>query len=128
MTSSERTALQTSAVSAVEAAACRDEDEATQLRRENEALKRTLAEAWEQQTAISQVLRVISESPTDVAPVLEVILDCATRLVQPELLSIFRYDGRLIHIAAKRNWPPEMTEEAGALFPMPADERSIVGR
>ena len=42
-----------------------------------------LTEALEYQTAISQVLRVISESPTDVAPVLEVILDCATRLVQP---------------------------------------------
>ena len=42
-----------------------------------------LTEALEYQTAISQVLRVISESPTDVAPVLEVILDCATRLLQP---------------------------------------------
>ncbi|HEV8259958.1 MAG TPA: GAF domain-containing protein, partial [Burkholderiales bacterium] len=87
-----------------------------------------LSEALEYQTAISQVLRVISQSPTDVTPVLEVILDCATRLVQPQLASIFRYDGRLIHMAAKRNWTPEMTEEASALFPMPADERSIAGR
>jgi GAF domain-containing protein/CheY-like chemotaxis protein len=87
-----------------------------------------LAEALEYQTAISQVLRVISESPTDVAPVLDIILDCATRLVQPQLASIFRYDGRLIHMAANRNWTPEMTEEASAVFPMPADERSIAGR
>ena len=87
-----------------------------------------LTEALEYQTAISEVLRVISESPTDVAPVLEVILDCATRLVQPQLASIFRYDGRLIHVAATRNWTPEATEQARALFPMPADERSIAGR
>jgi GAF domain-containing protein/DNA-binding response OmpR family regulator len=87
-----------------------------------------LTEALDYQTAISQVLRVISESPTDVAPVLEVILDCTTRLVQPHTAVIFRYDGRLIHVAAQRNWMPEAIEQARLLFPMPADERSIVGR
>ncbi|HKQ26311.1 MAG TPA: GAF domain-containing protein [Burkholderiales bacterium] len=87
-----------------------------------------LTEALEYQTAISEVLRVISESPTDVAPVLEVILDCATRLLQPQSAGIFRYDGRLIHVAATRKWMPEATEQARALFPMPADERSIAGR
>jgi GAF domain-containing protein/CheY-like chemotaxis protein len=87
-----------------------------------------LTEALDYQTAISQVLRVISESPTDVAPVLEVILDCTTRLVQPQTAVIFRYDGRLIHVAAQRNWTPEAIEQASLLFPMPADERSIVGR
>jgi GAF domain-containing protein/DNA-binding response OmpR family regulator len=87
-----------------------------------------LSEALEYQTAISQVLRVISESPTDVAPVLEVILDCAARLFQPQILGIFRYDGRLIHVAATRNLTSEVTEQVGALFPMPADERSVTGR
>jgi GAF domain-containing protein/DNA-binding response OmpR family regulator len=87
-----------------------------------------LTEALEYQTAISQVLRVISESPTDVAPVLEVILDCATRLVQPQTAAIFRYDGRLLHVATTRNWTSEATEQARALFPMPADERSLAGR
>ena len=56
-----------------------------------------LTEALEYQTAISEVLRVISESPTDVAPVFEVILDSATRLFQPHAAAIFRYDGRLVH-------------------------------
>ena len=87
-----------------------------------------LTEALEYQTAISEVLRVISDSPTDVAPVLEVILDCATRLFQPQTVGIFRYDGRLIHVAATRNWTPEVTEQARTLFPMPPDERSITGR
>jgi GAF domain-containing protein/DNA-binding response OmpR family regulator len=87
-----------------------------------------LTEALEYQTAISEVLRVISESPTDVAPVLEVIMDCATRLVQPQTAAILRYDGRLIHMATTRNWASNATEEASAMFPMPADERSIAGR
>ena len=76
-----------------------------------------LTEALEYQTAISQVLRVISESPTDVAPVLEVILDCATRLLQPHGVSIFRYDGRLIHVAANRNLRPEVAKQAARPVP-----------
>jgi GAF domain-containing protein/DNA-binding response OmpR family regulator len=87
-----------------------------------------LTEALEYQTAISQVLRVISESPTDVAPVLEVILDCATRLFQPQMAAIFRYDGRAIHMAATRNWTPEAIKQARALYPIPADEHSMAGR
>ena len=55
MTSSERTDLPTSAVSAAEAAVRRDEDETTQLRRENETLKLSLAQAEEQQSAISSL-------------------------------------------------------------------------
>jgi GAF domain-containing protein/CheY-like chemotaxis protein len=87
-----------------------------------------LSEALEYQTAISQVLRVISESPTDVSPVLDVILDCATRLLQPQTAGIFRYDGRLIHVGASRNWTPEVTEQARSLFPTPADEGTVTGR
>ena len=87
-----------------------------------------LSESLEYQTAISEVLRVISESPTDVAPVLEVILDCAMRLFQPHASAIYRYDGRLIHEAAHGIWTPEATEQARALYPMPADERSTAGR
>ncbi len=87
-----------------------------------------LTEALEYQTAISQVLRVISESPTDVAPVLEVILDCAMRLFQPQTVGIFRYDGRLLHVDANRGWTPEVVEQASVVYPMLPDERSLAGR
>src|SRR6185295_9972324 len=64
-----------------------------------------LTEALEYQTAISQVLRVISESPTDVAPVFESILESATRLFGDPLATVFRFDGKLVHLVATRNWP-----------------------
>jgi signal transduction histidine kinase/CheY-like chemotaxis protein len=98
------------------------------LQRELDERTAELTEALAYQTAISQVLRVISESPSDVAPVLEVILDCAMRLLQPQMAAVFRYDGGLIHLATNRNWSSEATEQARTLFPMPADERSLAGR
>jgi hypothetical protein len=44
-------------------------------------LQRSLTQALEQQTATSEILRVISSSPTDVPPVFETILDSAKRLL-----------------------------------------------
>ncbi len=87
-----------------------------------------LTESLDYQTAISDVLRVISESPTDVAPVFEAIMDSAMRLFQPQTMAIFRYDGRLIHLVASRNWSPEATRRAQSLYPMPADGHSLAGR
>ncbi len=87
-----------------------------------------LGESLETQTAISQVLRVISESPTDVAPVFEAIMDSGMRLFQSQLMAVFRYDGRLIHIAAHRNWSAEALAQAQTLYPMPVDENTLAGQ
>ena len=87
-----------------------------------------LSESLEYQTAISEVLRVISESPTDVAPVFEVIMDCGMRLFQPKNMAIMRTDGRSIHVAATRNWSPEAIAQAAQVYPLPVDERSLAGR
>ena len=87
-----------------------------------------LTESLEYQTAISAVLRVISESPTDVAPVFEAILDSATRLFGSPTSAVFRYDGRLVHLAATRNWTAEAIEAGRALWPAPPNPQLMSGR
>ncbi|MGC1093258.1 MAG: GAF domain-containing protein [Pseudolabrys sp.] len=59
-------------------------------------LTRELKEAVEQQAATSEVLKVISSSPTDLAPVFEAILANATRLCEGHLAALWRYDGKLL--------------------------------
>ncbi|MDM0026722.1 GAF domain-containing hybrid sensor histidine kinase/response regulator [Variovorax saccharolyticus] len=87
-----------------------------------------LTESLEYQTAVSDVLRVISESPTDVTPVFEAILDCTMWLFEGPTAAIFSFDGRRVHLAATRNWSADALEAARALWPAPPDPRQMNGR
>ena len=64
----------------------------------NELRQRTgdLSEALEQQTATSEILRVISGSPTDVRPIFDAIVRSASRLCGGEYAIVTRYDGELL--------------------------------
>jgi GAF domain-containing protein len=84
--------------------------ENTRLFNEVEAKTRDLSEALEQQTATSEVLAVISRSPSDLNPVLEAISDTAARLCGSEQTMFFRYDGAVFRILASWNFPPEVHE------------------
>jgi signal transduction histidine kinase len=99
-----------------------------QLERKVELRTAELSEALAFQTAISGVLRVISESPNDVQPVFEAILDSAIRLLGSSTASVLRYDGRLLHRVAQRNWSPLAIEDAGRYYPGPPDPHMLSGR
>ncbi|MFZ3251582.1 MAG: GAF domain-containing protein, partial [Pseudolabrys sp.] len=66
-------------------------------------LEHRLDEALEQQAAMSEILGVISNSPTDLAPVFNAILANATRLCEGNLAALWRYDGKFLIGAAQHN-------------------------
>jgi GAF domain-containing protein len=71
---------------------------------------RELSESLEQQTATSEVLRVISSSPGDLQPVFATMLENAVRICDAKFGNIQRWDGELLHHVAAHNTPPAFAE------------------
>jgi hypothetical protein len=89
---------------------------------------RDLAEAHEQQMATSEILRVISSSPTDVLPTCEAIATAATRLWAAQDSGVVRFDGALMHLIANDGFTAEEREILRAQFPRLADRGMVTGR
>jgi GAF domain-containing protein len=68
----------------------------------NELRQRTadLGESLEQQTATSEVLKVISSSPTDVQPVFDAIARSAARLCEAFDVVVYSVDGNVLRLVA----------------------------
>jgi GAF domain-containing protein len=69
-----------------------------------------LTEALEQQTATSEVLQVISGSPSDLKPVFATMLEKAVRICDATFGNIYRWDGEALHLVATQNTPPAFAE------------------
>jgi two-component system, NtrC family, sensor kinase len=95
---------------------------------EAQARTRDLSESLEQQTATSEVLRVISSSPTDVQPTFEAIAESARRLCDAANAMVFRFDGEFIHLAAYDNLEPEQLAAIRSVFPIRPGRESITAR
>ena len=78
----------------------------------NELRQRTddLSESLEQQTATSEVLKVISSSASDLQPVFDTMAENVVRLCEAERAYIFRFDGELLRAVATYNVGPENRE------------------
>jgi len=68
-------------------------------------LTHELREALEQQSATSEVLRVISGYPGDPQPVFQAMLKSAVRLCDAEFGNIYRWDGEVLRLVATQNAP-----------------------
>ena len=78
----------------------------TDLQKQLDGRTRDLEEALQRETATSEVLRVISSSPSDLKPVFETILANATRLCGAKFGMVNLSDGDILRIAAVYNVPP----------------------
>ena len=84
------------------------------LRKENAALRRELAEALERQTATSEVLQVISSTPGDLEPVFQSLLENATRVCGAKFGSMLMLEGDVARQVALYNVPPAYADMYGA--------------
>jgi len=95
---------------------------------EVQAQKRELSEALEHQTATSEVLNVITRSPTDAQPVFGAIVESAARLCEAVFSGVFLYDGDLLHVTATNNFTPELLNRLSQMYPKRPDRSVLAGR
>src|SRR5262249_23342163 len=85
-------------------------------------------EALEQQTATSEILRVISSSPTDVQPVFDTIVQSAVQLSRARFGLVYRFDGTLLHLVAHHGLTPEVLGSLQQAYPMRPTRAYVSGR
>jgi PAS domain S-box-containing protein len=76
-------------------------------------------EALEQQTATSDILRVISGSPTDVQPVFEEIVQSGVKLFEGAAVAVARPENGQVRLMAIAERDPEQARKWRARFPFP---------
>ena len=84
---------------------------------ENVRLFNETQEALARQTATSDVLQVISESPTDVQPVFDIIAERAAALTQSRFGLVIRVEGDALNLASMHGSDPAAVALARQAWP-----------
>jgi signal transduction histidine kinase len=95
---------------------------------EVQARTRALTEALEHHTATSEILNVISRSPTNAQPVFDAIVESAARLCECLFSVVWLYDGDHIHHVASNNSTPEVIKRILQTYPKRPDRSTVGGR
>jgi GAF domain-containing protein/HAMP domain-containing protein len=93
------------------------------LERKVDERTRELKNSLEQQTAISEILRVISNSPTDVQPVLQAVAERAAHLCDAPFARVMVIDGEMLRPMAVYSVEPGFSGN-----PVPIRRTSVTGR
>jgi GAF domain-containing protein/CheY-like chemotaxis protein len=104
--------------------------ENVRLFNEIQTRNREISEALEQQTATSEILRVIARSPTDIQPVLDVIAHNARKLCDANQSAVYRKDGQMVYEMAVSDLSADMLEATQELsresYPAPLERNSTL--
>jgi GAF domain-containing protein len=93
-----------------------------------ETRNRDVTDALAQQTATSDILRIISGSPTDVQPVFDIIAERAVKLCGADVGIVSRVEGDLIRLAAVFGVTEEGVSAIGRAFPMRRSAQTVSSR
>ena len=91
-------------------------------------LEKRLAESLEQQTATSEVLKVISRSPFDLQSVLETPIENATKLCDASYGHLSRFDGAVFRVGAFYGTSPEYRDYWQRMGELHPGRGSVLGR
>ena len=89
---------------------------------ENTRLLNELRQSLEQQTATSEVLKVISSSPSDLRPVFQSMLENSVRICEAKFGQMFLCEGDKVRAVAQLDVPAALVQEderRGAFQPSP---------
>jgi hypothetical protein len=98
------------------------------LRRELDERTAERDEALAQQLATSEILGLISRSPTDTQPVFEAIVARAAALCEAEFSAVARLEDGLLHLVAVHSMSPDEMAVFHSLFPRPPARNFTMGR
>ena len=97
------------------------QEQVSALTRELAKAQKRLAEALEQQTATSEILRVIRSSPSNVQPVFDAVAESAARLCDSFDSNVWRREGDRLILVAHHGAIPQTGSESLPLV------RGVVG-